>query len=152
MIVSTRGRYALRVMIDLTQHKEEGYIPLKTIAQRQGISEKYLEAILKTLVKNELLQGIRGKGGGYRLKRDPADYTVWDVISLTEEGLNAVSCLGSNAETCPQADFCATLPMWKAFDKVMAEFFSGYTIAELAEEDAKAMAKARAAVFIDDNA
>lgn len=132
MIVSTKGRYALRVMIDLAQHAEEGYVPLKEVAERQGISEKYLEAILKLLVENGLVSGVRGKNGGYRLLREPAAITAWDVISVTENDFHAVSCLSPGAPVCDRAKSCATLPMWMDFNEELKTFFGRYTIAGLA--------------------
>lgn len=131
MIVSTKGRYALRVMIDLAEHRDKEYIPLKEIAERQQISEKYLEAILKILVQNGMLIGVRGKGGGYKLSKDPEQYTVGSVIRLTEGDFAPVSCLGRDAAPCPRAADCQTLPMWQAFDTLVNEFFDGYTIADL---------------------
>ena len=97
MMISTKGRYALRVMIDLAEHQTEGYIPLKEIAQRQEISEKYLESILKILVQKKFLTGLRGKGGGYRLTRDPEMYTVGSILRLTEGTLAPVACLENDA-------------------------------------------------------
>ncbi len=131
MIISTKGRYALRVMIDLAEHQADGYIPLKEIAARQEISEKYLETILKALVRERFLIGLRGKGGGYRLSRPPEQYTVGSIIRLTEGELAPVSCLESRAAPCPRASVCRTLPMWKEFDKVVNNFFDSYTIADL---------------------
>ena len=131
MIISTKGRYALRVMIDLAEHQADGYIPLKEIAARQEISEKYLETILKALVRERFLIGLRGKGGGYRLSRLPEQYTVGSIIRLTEGELAPVSCLESRAAPCPRASRCRTLPMWKEFDKVINNFFDSYTIADL---------------------
>lgn len=131
MIVSTKGRYALRVMVDLAEHQAEGYIPLKEIAQRQEISEKYLEAILKTLVRERLLIGLRGKGGGYKLSKPPDQYTVGSIIRLTEGDLSPVSCLETKAIPCPRASYCRTLPMWREFNDVVNRFFDSYTIADL---------------------
>lgn len=133
MVVSTKGRYALRVMIDLAQHQNGAYIPLKEIAERQEISEKYLEAILKILVSANMLVGLRGKGGGYKLNKSPEDYTVWDIIKVTEGGLVPVSCLESETTDCPRAGRCETLPMWKEFNATVEAFFSKYTIADLAK-------------------
>jgi len=133
MIVSTKGRYALRVMIDLAQHMEQGYIPLKEVAGRQGISEKYLEAILKLLVENELVSGVRGKNGGYKLVRKPSDITAWDVISVTENDFHAVACLSPGAPLCERAGSCATLPMWKDLNEELKTFFTRYTIEGLAD-------------------
>ena len=133
MIVSTRGRYALRVMIDLAQHTEDGYVPLKEVAERQGISEKYLEAILKQLVDSGLVSGVRGKNGGYKLVRKPCEYTAWDVISVTENDFHAVACLSPGAPLCERAGSCATLPMWKDFNEELKAFFTNYTIEGLAD-------------------
>ena len=132
MIVSTKGRYALRVMIDIAQHKDGEYIPLKVIAERQNISEKYLEAILKILVQNKLVKGARCKNGGYKLAKVPSGITAWDVISVTESELSVVSCLSPGAEACDRARECATLPMWQEFNTVLKEFFQKYTIEDLA--------------------
>ncbi|MCD8343708.1 MAG: Rrf2 family transcriptional regulator [Oscillospiraceae bacterium] len=131
MLVSTKGRYALRVMVDLAEHQGDRYIPLKEIAERQEISEKYLETILKVLVQEKMLVGLRGKGGGYKLSRAPEQYTVGSVIRLTEGSLAPVSCLERCASPCARAAECRTLPMWQRFNEVMNEFFDGYTIADL---------------------
>lgn len=135
MMISTRGRYALRVMIDLAQQKTGGYIPLKEIAARQEISEKYLESILKLLVKGKILTGLRGKGGGYRLTRAPEEYTVADILELTEETLAPVACLSEDAEPCPRASDCRTLDMWKGLDKLVRDYFAGITLADLAAKN-----------------
>lgn len=131
MIVSTRGRYALRLMIDLAEHQTEGYLPLKEIAERQEISEKYLESIVKTLVQNKLLLGLRGKGGGYRLSKSPDQYTVGSILRLTETSLSPVSCLEPDAAHCPRMNQCRTLPMWRKLDQLLNEFFDGITLADL---------------------
>lgn len=132
-MISTKGRYALRVMVDLAQQGSERYVPLEEIAQRQGISKKYLEIVLKTLVREKLLKGLRGKGGGYRLTREPGQYTVWEVLELTEDSMAPVACLRCGTEPCVRADACATLPMWKQFDGIVREFFSGITVEALAK-------------------
>ena len=103
MLISTKGRYALRVMIDLAEHQADGFIPLKVIAQRQGISEKYLENIIKLLVKDKLLTGIRGKGGGYRLEKAPEEYTVGSILRITEDSMAPVACLEPGADVCTRA-------------------------------------------------
>ena len=131
LMVSTHGQYALRVLIELAEHRADGYIPLKEIADRQGISEKYLEASLKVLVREHLLTGLRGKGGGYKLSRPPEQYTVGSIIRLTEGGLAPVACLEQDAVPCPRAAQCRTLPMWQAFDRMVNQFFDSYTIADL---------------------
>jgi len=134
MIVSTKGRYALRVMIDLAQHQDQQPLPLKEIAARQGISEKYLEAILKLLVQHHLVSGNRGKRGGYQLTRKPSEYTAWDIISAVENSFYAVECLAPDAGTCERASECATLPMWKDFNKAVEQFFRKYTLENLAKQ------------------
>lgn len=131
MMVSTRGRYALRVMIDLAKQDRENYIPLKDIAERQGISEKYLESIVKALTKGNVLEGLRGKGGGYRLTKAPEEYTVYEILALTEGSLAPVSCLEVDGKACERAAECPTLPMWKDLDKIIRDFFQGITIADL---------------------
>lgn len=130
-MISTKGRYALRVMIDLAEQGSDNYIPLKDIAIRQEISEKYLEIILKVLVKEKLLVGLRGKGGGYKLTRKPEDYSVGEVLELTEGTLATVACLAPDAKTCNHAENCRTLPMWKRFDTMVHDFFYGITLADL---------------------
>lgn len=131
MMVSTKGRYALRVMIDLAEHQAEGYVPLKETASRQEISEKYLEIILKILVKNKFLTGLRGKGGGYRLTKSPDQYTVGSILRLTENSLAPVSCLDPEAQTCPRISTCRTLPMWQGLDKLINNYLDGLTLADL---------------------
>ena len=122
-MISTKGRYALRVMIDLAEHQTGEYIPLKAIAQRQGISEKYLESILKALVRENLLTGVRGKGGGYRLTRAPETYTVGEILRLTEGSLAPVACLEDRAESCCRMAECRTLPMWRKIGRAESRTF-----------------------------
>ena len=131
-MISTRGRYALRVMIDLAEHIDEGYIPLQTIAKRQGISEKYLEAIVKSLVKERYLTGLRGKSGGYRLTRSPDQYTVAEILLLTEGSLAPVSCLTPGAPACERMANCRTYTMWKGLNDLIADYFGKITLADLA--------------------
>ena len=135
MIVSTRGRYALRVMIDIAEHPNEPYIPLKSIAARQGISEKYLESILKILVQEHLLEGMRGKGGGYRLTRSPDQYTVEEILMLTEGSLAPVTCLTPGASPCARLANCRTYEMWKGLNDMIADYFGKITLADLAAPD-----------------
>ena len=138
MMVSTKGRYALRVMIDLAEHDDGLYIPLKEIAARQDISEKYLESIVKLLTRNGDLVGVRGKGGGYRLTRAPEEYTVGGILRLTEGGLTPVSCPGLDNRCCGREEHCRTLPMWKELDRIINEYLDGVTLADLipaAEEE-----------------
>ncbi|MCC8100509.1 MAG: Rrf2 family transcriptional regulator [Clostridiales bacterium] len=131
MLVSTKGRYSLRVMIDLAEHQSEGYIPLKTVAERQEISEKYLESIIKLLVKEKFLAGLRGKGGGYRLTRAPEQYTVYSILALTEDSLSPVSCLEEGAAACPRMAECRTLPLWQGLERVIRDYLEQFTLADL---------------------
>ena len=135
MLVSTKGRYALRVMIDLAEHQADGFIPLKVIAERQEISEKYLENIIKLLVRAKLLTGVRGKGGGYRLAKAPEQYTVESILRITEESMAPVSCLDANADACSRSAECRTLPMWRGLDKLITEYFENITLADLMRND-----------------
>ena len=132
MIVSTKGRYALRVMIDLAEHQAERYVPLQEVAARQDISEKYLENILKVLVQNGFLEGLRGKGGGYRLTRSPDQYTVAEILLLTEGSLAPVSCLTPGAPACERMANCRTYTMWKGLNDLIADYFGKITLADLA--------------------
>ena len=132
MIVSTKGRYALRVMIDLAEHQAERYVPLKEVAARQDISEKYLENILKVLVQNGFLEGLRGRGGGYRLTRSPDQYTVAEILLLTEGSLAPVSCLTPGAPACERMANCRTYTMWKGLNDLIADYFGKITLADLA--------------------
>ena len=127
MIVSTKGRYALRVMIDLAEHQSEKYVPLKEVAARQEISEKYLENILKVLVQNGFLEGLRGKGGGYRLTRSPDQYTVGSLAP--------VSCLTPGAASCSRMASCRTYEMWKGLNDLISNYFGNITLADLALPD-----------------
>ena len=131
MMISTRGRYALRVMIDLAEQQTNNFIPLKEVAARQEISEKYLESIVKNLVQNGFLEGLRGKGGGYRLVRNPEDYTVGSILRLREGSLAPVACLEQRAQPCNREEICRTLPMWKKLYDLLNEFFDGITLADL---------------------
>ena len=133
MKISTRGRYAIRVMLDLAEHNTGEYIPLMDIAKRQEISEKYLEAIVASLSKNGFVRSLRGKGGGYQLTRAPKDYTVGEILMLTEGNLSSVACLAPDAESCDRASCCLTLPMWQKFDSMVHDFFFGITLADLLE-------------------
>ena len=131
MIVSTKGRYALRVMIDLAENISEGYIPMKDVAARQQLSLKYLERIVPALSKNNLIEGVHGKGGGYRLTRTPDQYTVGEILRLTEGDLAPVSCLECSAEPCERMDECRTIGMWSKFNEMTNAYFDGITIADL---------------------
>lgn len=136
MLISTKGRYALRVMIDLAEHQSEDYIPLKAVARRQEISEKYLESIIKLLVRAKLLAGLRGKGGGYKLTKAPEMYTVGSILRLTEDSLAPVACLIPGAAPCEKAAECRTLSMWQGLDKVISDYLDSVTIADLIASNA----------------
>ncbi len=130
-MISTKARYALRVMIDLAMHPENQYTPLKEIAARQEISEKYLESILKMLVKGRILKGLRGKGGGYMLTRQPKDYPVGEIIELAEGPLAPVACLLPDAEACPRMQKCMTIPLWQKYQTLTHDFFYSITLEDL---------------------
>ncbi len=132
MLISTKGRYALRVMIYLARHGQDGYLSLKAITAQEGISVKYVEAIIAILKKAGYVEGVRGKGGGYRLTRSPQEYTVDGILRLTEGTLAPVACLERGALPCGRAADCPTLPMWKQLDALIADFLSGVTLADLA--------------------
>lgn len=135
MIISTRGRYALRVMIDLAENSRGTYLPMKAVAERQGISLKYLERILPALSKNGLIEGVQGKGGGYRLCRPPEAYTVGEILRLTEGNLAPVSCLEPGAKPCPRREQCRTIGMWSRLHDLIGEFFDSITLADLMQDD-----------------
>lgn len=131
MMVSTRGRYALTVLIDLAEHCADGYIPMKDVAARRGLSLKYIEQIIPVLTKNGLLEGIRGKGGGYKLSRAPEEYTVGEILRLTEGDLAPVSCVSSKSEPCRDTASCRMYRMWRKFDDMTNEYFDSITISSL---------------------
>ena len=136
-MISTKARYAIRVMIDLAEHDGGKYIPLKDIAERQEISKKYLEIIVKEMVSGGLLVGASGKGGGYKLCRKPEEYTVGEVIERMEGSLDTVACLTGGAAPCPRANICETLPLWKEYDKMTHDFFYGKHLSDLLPEKGK---------------
>ncbi|MBQ3275824.1 MAG: RrF2 family transcriptional regulator [Oscillospiraceae bacterium] len=131
MMISTRGRYALRVMIDLAEHQNGGYIPMKDVAERQEISLKYIERIMPVLTRSGCVEGVHGKGGGYRLTRAPEDYTAGEILRLAEGDLSPVACLQEGAKPCPRAAECRTLPMWREFHALTRRYFDGITLADL---------------------
>jgi len=135
MMISTKGRYALRVMIDLAEHNTGEYIPLSDIAARQEISEKYLESIVSVLSKKGLVDALRGKGGGYRLNREPDAYPVSDILKATEGSLAPVACLNQQPNTCPRAAECRTLRMWTRLYRLIEDFFEGISVADLLHQD-----------------
>ena len=133
MMVSTKGRYALRVMIDLAENYGNGFVPMKEVAKRQNISLKYLERILPVLTKNKMIEGLQGKGGGYRLTSAPDSYRVGDILRLTEGDLAPVACLSCNADACEHSETCKTLPMWSEFYKLTNTYFDGITLSDIME-------------------
>ena len=133
MLVSTRGRYAIRVMIDLAEHMNGKYIPMKEIADRQDVSLKYMTKIMQALTKSGMLDGQHGKGGGYKLNRDPEEYRVGDILRLTEGTLAPVSCIDETDCKCDRSFECRTRPMWNELDKLISEYLDGITIADLME-------------------
>lgn len=137
MMVSTRGRYALRVLLDLAEHKADSYVPMKEVAARQSLSLKYLEQIMPLLTKGNFVEGLHGKGGGYRLKRDASEIRVGEVLRLTEGDLAPVACLKCGADVCERAADCKTLPMWKEFDTLVNNYFDGITLSALLQKSEK---------------
>ncbi len=131
MMISSRGRYCLRVMIDLAEHQGEGYIPMKDVAKRQGISLKYMEKLLPVLVKNNIVEGLQGKTGGYRLTRKPENYTLGEILRLTEGSLAPVACLECGATPCDRADQCRTLPVWTELDRIVNQYLDSVTVSDL---------------------
>ena len=136
-MISTRGRYALRVLIDLAEHNNGGYIPMKDVAKRQELSLKYLERILPTLTKAKLIEGVHGKGGGYKLTRDPEKYTVGEVLRLTEGDLAPVACLAPDAPPCDRVGECRTIGMWREYYEMTNRYFDGISIADLVNTDSE---------------
>ena len=130
MMISTRGRYALRVMLDLAQDESGSYVPLDDIARREGMSEKYLESIIVVLSRAGLVKALRGKGGGYMLTRKPQEYPIGEILRLTEKTLAPVTCLESGA-ACPEADACPTFPLWQGLDRVIDDYLMAHSLADL---------------------
>lgn len=135
-MISTRGRYALRVMIDIAEHSGGDFVPMKEVAARQEISLKYIERIMPLLTKENLVEGQHGKGGGYRLCRPPEDYPVGEILRATEGGLAPVACLECGAKPCSRAAECCTLPMWQKYYAMTNEFFDGISVADLMQNEA----------------
>ncbi|MCR5663249.1 MAG: Rrf2 family transcriptional regulator [Oscillospiraceae bacterium] len=134
MMISTRGRYALRILVDLAENQKDGYITLKEAADRQAISEKYLESIVKALVRDGFVEGLRGKGGGYRLARSANEINVLEVLQSADGTLVPVACLEKGSKPCPRAAACRTLPLWKGLDKVVSEYLGGFTVGDLIQK------------------
>lgn len=135
MMISTRGRYALRVMIDLAEHQKDGYTPMKDVAKRQSVSLGYMEKILPVLVKNGIVEGLQGKTGGYRLIRKPGEYTLGEILRLTEGSLAPVACLECGATPCDKATDCRTLPVWTELDRRINEYLDSVTVSDLLKSD-----------------
>ena len=130
-MISTRGRYAIRVLLDLGEHRGEAFTPMKEVARRQEISLKYLEKIMPLLSKANMVEGQHGKGGGYRLTMEPESYRIGDILRLTEVDLAPVACLSAPSNTCPRAPYCRTLPMWQKYYEMTLSYFDGITIRDL---------------------
>lgn len=130
-MISTKGRYAIRFLLDLAEQPANQPVPLDEIANRQDISKKYLESVVKILVTAKMVRGTSGKGGGYLLLRKPEEYTIGEILRTTEISLASVACLMDGAESCPREKECRTLPMWRKFDSMVNDYFDGITIADL---------------------
>ena len=139
MMVSTKGRYALTVMVDLARNGGEGYVSLSDIAEREELSMKYLESIIAVLNKGGLLESLRGKNGGYKLARDPADYTINEILLLTEGTLAPVSCIMQEGVECDKAATCSTLPLWAGLDGVIENYLSNITLEDVINGNRKKM-------------
>ncbi len=129
-MISTRGRYALRIMLDLAENQHDGYVPMKTVAERQQLPLKYLEQILPLLTRQQLVIGLQGKGGGYRLSRQPQDYSIGEILRATEKDLAPVSCLMENA-VCARRAACKTVRFWEGLDHVISDYVDHTTLADL---------------------
>lgn len=138
MKISTRGRYAIRVILDLAEHNTGEYVPLIDVAKRQGISEKYLEAIVSMLVKNDLLTALRGKGGGYKLVKRPEEYSVASILRVTEGSFAPVACLERTPNQCDRVAYCKTIKMWEGLQKLISDYFENISIQDLLDSDLSA--------------
>lgn len=134
MKVSTKGRYALRMLLDLAEHKDNGFISLKEIAERQSISKQYLEQIVSLLNTSNILRANRGKQGGYMLAKEPASVTVGQVLRITEGSLAPVACLDDEVNQCERADFCKTLPVWNGLNKVIADYLDSVNLQSILDQ------------------
>lgn len=138
MKISTRGRYAIRVMLDLAEHNNGEFIPLMDIAKREGISEKYLESIVAALSKNKLVNALRGKGGGYRLVKPPEEYSIGSILKVTEGSMAPVACLEDDPNLCERAGECKTLKLWQDFYDLINDYFDNITLQDLLEQNVDA--------------
>ncbi len=134
MMVSTRGRYALRVLLDLIIHDDGGYIPMKDIAKRQSISQKYMEQIMPALTKTGLVEAVHGKGGGYKLSKAPSEYCVGEILRVTEGDLAPVACVSEKTEPCEHRGQCKTAKMWAEFNRITNEYFDSVKLTDLLEK------------------
>lgn len=134
-MISTKGRYSIRILLDLAEHGTGDYLPMKDVAERQGISLKYVERILPSLKEGGLIDSLHGKGGGYRLTREPDQYTLWEILRITEGDMAPVACLKSGADVCERAAECRTLNVWENYYNLTRDYFSGITLADLMEEE-----------------
>lgn len=135
--ISTKGRYALRIMIDLAHHLEEGAVSLRAVAERQNVTLKYMESIMSLLLREELVISSRGKSGGYKLTRAPKDYNVYEILHAAEGNLAPVQCLATAINDCPLQSTCPTLPMWEGLDTIVQDYLKGYTLDMLAREESR---------------
>lgn len=131
MLVSSKGRYALRVMLDVAENSHGEFIPLKDITERQNISKKYLESIMVILSKAGFVEAMHGKGGGYRLSKQPEEYKIGDILRLTEGTLAPVMCLEENAPICERVDKCKTLPLWRGLNRAITGYLDGITLEDV---------------------
>ena len=136
MRISTKGRYALRIMLDLAQHSSQGLVALREISERQHITPKYMESIMALLLRNNLVQSLRGKTGGYRLTREPAEYGLYEILSTAEGGLAPVHCLAMDENECPIRQTCLTIPVWEGLHQVIEDYLSGITLQTLLDQGA----------------
>ena len=134
-MISTKGRYSIRILLDLAEHKNGDYIPMKSVAERQDISLKYIERILPQLKAGKLIDSTHGKGGGYKLSRDPDQITLWEILQLAEGDLAPVACLRSDADVCTRAQECRTLGIWETYYRMTKDYFTGITLADLMAQE-----------------
>ena len=135
-MISTKGRYSLRLLLDLAEHRDEGYVSLKDVAVRQGISKKYLEQLVTLLNRSDILRSSRGNQGGYMLARDPDAYTVGDILRITEGGLSPIACLEDDPNRCERSGFCMTLPVWQGLDQAITQYLDGITLQSILDQSA----------------
>lgn len=135
-MISTKGRYSLRILLDLAEHRNGKFIPMKEVAQRQGISLKYIERLLPALKEGGLIESLHGKGGGYKLTREPDQYNLWDILILSEGDLAPVDCLRDHSEQCTRSGYCKTLPIWQNYYNLIKDYFSNISLADIMDNGA----------------